>query len=93
MQTLASFAAETGGISDVISAHRQLTKVELDSARTSDERIKVLTAALERAQELESDVKLRFEAGTVSQLSVLQAQQYRMEVEAELAKLQPASNK
>jgi hypothetical protein len=40
MQTRASFAAGTGGISDVVSAHRQLTKVELDSARTSDERIK-----------------------------------------------------
>ena len=64
---------------DLLSAHQQLTKVELDACRTSDERIAVMTTALKRAQELESDINSRYEAGTVPNIDVLQAHQYRLD--------------
>ncbi|MBV8275067.1 MAG: TIR domain-containing protein, partial [Verrucomicrobia bacterium] len=81
------FAEGTGTMLDLISAHQQLTKVELDACRTSDERTAVMTTALKRAQELESDIHSRYDAGTVPNIDVLQAHQYRLDTEIELGKL------
>jgi SPFH domain / Band 7 family len=86
------FAAGTGTLSDVISAHQQLTKVELDACRTSDERIAVMTNALERVQELESDINSRFDAGTVPNIDVLHVHQYRLDTEIELGKLKSTNS-
>jgi hypothetical protein len=90
---LERLAAGVGTLSDAIDAHRQLVKAKLDACHTPDERIVVLKDAVEWAKDLEDDQQSRFEAGTVSSALVLQAQQYHMQTESELATAQSAPKK
>jgi len=66
-------------LSDTIDAHRQLVKAELDASRTLDERIAVLKRAIGFATDLIEEQRERYEAGTVPQAFVLQAEQYRLQ--------------
>lgn len=84
-------AAGIGTLSDTIDALRQLEKAKLNACHTPEERIAVLKDSIESAKSLRDDQESRFEAGTVPERFVLQARQYCLEKETELANLQSAS--